>query len=137
MKFSLAHLSLQITVAFMIFSCDANMPKDVELAYRELPEKIDLNFHVRPILSDRCFHCHGPDEKARKANLRLDIKDNVFSVIPQKDIFPIVSSNPQESAVIERILSHDPEYAMPPLESKLVLTAEEKATLIKWVEPAK
>jgi hypothetical protein len=134
MKFSLAHLSLQITVAFMIFSCDANMPKDVELAYRELPEKIDFNFHVRPILSDRCFHCHGPDEKARKANLRLDIKDNVFSVIPQKDIFPIVSSNPQESAVIERILSHDPEYAMPPLESKLVLTAEEKATLIKWVE---
>ena len=110
------------------------MSEDVEAAYAELPEVIDFNFHVRPILSDRCFQCHGPDANARKADLRLDIEQSALSTIPQKEIFPIVPGQPQESAVINRILSHNLDYIMPPPESKLQLTAEEKATLIKWVE---
>lgn len=118
----------------MTFSCRPNMPEEVGVAYSELPEVIDFNFHVRPILSDRCFHCHGPDENARKADLRLDIEKSVFSPIPQKDIFPIVPGKPDQSSVIGRILSHDQDFIMPPPESKLTLTAEEKATLIKWVE---
>lgn len=110
------------------------MPADVEVAYTDLPEVVDFNFHVRPILSDRCFHCHGPDENARKADLRLDIEKNAFSAIPQKDIFPMVPGKPYQSSVIERILSHDQDFIMPPPESKLQLTASEKATLIKWIE---
>ena len=58
------------------------MPNDVQLAYQDLPEKVDFNFHVRPILSDRCFHCHGPDENARESGLRLDQEEAIFANIP-------------------------------------------------------
>ena len=47
-----------------------------------VPEVVDFNFHVKPILSDRCFKCHGPDEQARKASLRLDRKDAAFGELP-------------------------------------------------------
>ena len=134
MKYSLTRLFSSVAVSLMILSCESNMSEDVETAYAELPEVIDFNFHVRPILSDRCFQCHGPDANARKADLRLDIEQSALSTIPQKEIFPIVPGQPQESAVIDRILSHNLDYIMPPPESKLELTAEEKATLIKWVE---
>ncbi|MFT7036103.1 MAG: hypothetical protein ACJA2S_004631 [Cyclobacteriaceae bacterium] len=134
MKYSLTRLFSSVAVSLMILSCESNMSEDVEAAYAELPEVIDFNFHVRPILSDRCFQCHGPDANARKADLRLDIEQSALSTIPQKDIFLIVPGQPQESAVIDRILSNNLDYIMPPPESKLELTAEEKATLIKWVK---
>lgn len=70
----------------LLWNCGPNMPDDVETAYTDLPEKIDFNFHVRPILSDRCFSCHGPDENARKANLRLDVEEGIFSRIKDKEI---------------------------------------------------
>lgn len=110
------------------------MPDAVETAYNRLPEEIDFNFHVRPIISDRCFKCHGPDEKARKADLRFDLEESAFSKIKDKETFPIIPGNPLESALVERILSHDPDFAMPPPESKLALTDEERAILVKWIE---
>ena len=134
MKYSFMRLYSSLVVGLLIVGCGSNVPEDVETAYGKLPEVIDFNFHVRPILSDRCFHCHGPDEKARKADLRLDLEKNIFSTIPQKNIFPIVPAKPDQSSVIRRILSHEQDFIMPPPESKLELTAEEKAILIKWVE---
>ncbi len=110
------------------------MPEEVEIAYEDLPETIDFNFHIRPILSDRCFACHGPDEKARKANLRLDIESNVFSKLEDKELFPVVAGKPDRSEIIKRILHEDPEMVMPTPESKMSLTNTEKAILIKWVE---
>jgi len=110
------------------------MPEAVEIAYEDLPEKIDFNFHVRPILSDRCFHCHGPDENARKANLRLDVEEGMFSKIKDKEVFPVVAGKPSESELIERILSDDLETVMPTPESNLSLSSQEKAILVKWVE---
>lgn len=109
------------------------MPKDVEVAYESLPETIDFNFHVKPILSDRCFSCHGPDANTRKADLRLDLEEEAFSKLSNgKQAF--VSGDPKESEGVFRILSDNPEVMMPPLESNLKLTAVEKATIIKWIE---
>ena len=118
----------------LFWSCGTNMSDEVATAYEDLPEKIDFNFHVRPILSDRCFSCHGPDENARKANLRLDVEEAVFSNIPGKETFPAVPGNPGKSELIKRILSDNPEEIMPTPQSNLSLTAQEKAVLIKWIE---
>lgn len=72
-----------------------------------LPERVDFNVHVKPILSDRCFACHGPDDRARKAGLRLDLKDHAFARLPSGNR-AIVPGSPRRSAVVERILSTDP-----------------------------
>ncbi len=110
------------------------MPEEIALAYEELPEKVDFNFHVRPILSDRCYHCHGPDEQARKASLRLDIEKEAFQALESGNGHAIVAGNARKSQLIHRILSEDPEVVMPTPASKLTLTATEKATIIKWIE---
>ncbi len=121
-------------ITMLTTSCEVDMPESVSKAYQDLPEKIDFNFHVRPILSDRCFHCHGPDEKARKADLRLDIEETAFAALASGHGHAIVSGKPVKSALVKRILSEDPEFIMPTPESKLSLTDHEKATLIKWIE---
>ncbi|MEM9674090.1 MAG: PSD1 and planctomycete cytochrome C domain-containing protein [Bacteroidota bacterium] len=123
-----------LLVGLILTNCRPDMPDDVQLVYQELPEQIDFNFHVRPILSDRCFHCHGPDENARESGLRLDQKEAIFAPIPEKETFAVVAGHPQKSELVHRILSDDPELVMPTPESNLSLTAEEKATLIKWIE---
>lgn len=118
----------------MLSSCGPDMPDDVQTAYQDLPQRIDFNFHVRPILSDRCFHCHGPDEKARDSDLRLDVEASVFAAIPEKETFAVVAGHPEKSELIRRILSDDPEQVMPTPQSNLSLTSEEKAILVKWIE---
>ena len=83
-----------------------------------------------PILSDNCFKCHGPDANARKAKLRLDRKE---STLREKDPI-IIPGKSAESELIARIFSSDPDEHMPPAESKLNLTAVQKATLKAWVD---
>src|SRR5690606_17435202 len=114
-------------------SCKTELPEDVAEAYAGLPEKIDFNFHIRPILSDRCFKCHGPDEKALKAELRLDLEATAFSKLKSGAGYAFVSGKPHKSAAVERILSHDPEFQMPPPKSNLSLSSTEKALIIKWI----
>jgi mono/diheme cytochrome c family protein len=88
---------------------------------------VDFNRDVRPILSDKCFSCHGPDEKHRKAKLRLDVeKDAVASGV-------IVAGKPGESELIERITTADETDRMPPAKGGKKLTAAEIDTLKKWV----
>ena len=123
------HNSLKyIVIVFIcvLCACGGQMPKNVDQAYQALPEKIDFNFHVRPILSDRCYACHGPDENAREADLRLDLEEDASQAI--------VSRQPYKSELIKRVLSTDPDMIMPTPESKLSLTDREKAILIKWIE---
>ena len=123
-----------LTVIAILIGCSSPYPEEVAEAYEDLPEVIDFNFHVRPILSDRCFHCHGPDENARKAGLRLDTREAAISQLHENPGFPIVPNKPGSSEVIHRVLSTDEALVMPPAESKLLLSAEEKAILIKWIE---
>ena len=66
--------------SFIIQSCTLSIPNKVQTEYSNLTEEIDFNYHIKPILSDRCFQCHGPDSKTRKAGLRLDIEE--IALIP-------------------------------------------------------
>jgi hypothetical protein len=92
------------------------------------PPKVKFNRDVRPILSDKCFHCHGPDPKTREADLRLDERD---AALQAKAILP---GKAELSLIIERILTTDEDDHMPPASSKLgSLTPTEIATLKQWI----
>lgn len=93
-----------------------------------LPDKIQFNRDVRPILSDNCFYCHGPDAGHRQADLRLDLREEAV------DSGAITPGDPAESAAIERVLSTDPEECMPPPNSHKKLTERQKQILTQWVE---
>ena len=88
---------------------------------------------VRPILSDNCFACHGPDDQKRKAGLRLDTKDGAFSKLKSGSV-AIVPGKPDESELIDRIENDDPDLLMPPKKSGKQLTAAQIAMLRRWVE---
>jgi hypothetical protein len=94
-------------------------------------DDIDFNRDVRPILSDLCFTCHGPDANTREAEVRLDQEAAVFA---KRDTPLIVRGKPLESELIRRILSSDDDERMPPPESKKQPTAAQKATLQSWIE---
>jgi hypothetical protein len=86
----------------------------------------DFDRDIRPILSDKCFHCHGPDAEKREAELRLDVRDGAIEVA-------IVPAKPDESELIARITSDDESTRMPPPETNLALTDEEKQLLRQWI----
>jgi hypothetical protein len=116
-------------------SCSSDLPPGVRQAYEHLPQTIDFNRHIKPILSDRCFSCHGPDKNKIKAGLRLDLKESAFRELPESPgKFAIVPGSTSKSELVERILSEDPDYKMPDPESHLTLSDHEKAMLIKWIE---
>lgn len=89
---------------------------------------LSFNRDIRPILSEKCFHCHGPAEDSREADLRLDVRDDAV------DYGAIVPGDADSSVIIERVESDDAELVMPPPEAKRTLTADQKATLRRWVE---
>ena len=120
-------------LAFLLIGCKPDLPEEIDQAYQELPEVIDYNFHVKPIISDRCYACHGPDKETRKAGLRLDIEENAFAAL-ESGAKAFAHGNLKKSEAINRILSDDPEKQMPPPDSKLSLDAKEIATIVKWVE---
>lgn len=98
-----------------------------------LPAKVDYNYHIKPLLSDRCYACHGPDEKSRKAKLRLDSKEGAFKALDD-GMFVIKPGDPSKSEVIRRITSPDPEEIMPPPKSKLSLSKQEIELFRRWIE---
>lgn len=102
-------------------------------AYDTLPEKVDYNYHIKPILSDRCYTCHGPDAQTRKAGLRLDIESEAFKKLESGN-HAFVKGNVKKSEAIQRLLSDDPNIMMPPPESELKISEREIALLAKWIE---
>ncbi len=104
----------------------------VSLAQGE--KRLEFNRDIRPILSDACFHCHGPDEKERFGGLRLDLESHAFK--PAKSGFPaIVKGDAEESELIARIfLPDNDEDHMPPLDSGKSITKEQKEILRKWID---
>ena len=118
-----------------LFSCGPTLPPDIAAAYKILPDKIDFNQDVKPILSDRCFSCHGPDKEKQKAGLRLDLESSAFGELPESPgKRAIVPGNLEKSELFKRIISIDPKYLMPEPKSHLLLSATDKAILIKWIK---
>ena len=73
--------------------------------------EVNFNFDVKPILSDKCYTCHGPDDKARKANLRLDIEDGFYKALEDNtNHYVIDKKNPNESEILKRIDSENSIY---------------------------
>lgn len=93
----------------------------------ESEPKVDYNKHVRPILSENCFKCHGSDEKQRKGKLRLDVRDEA---IAKKAIIP---GKPEDSELLKRLHPTDPEDVMPPTKENRKLSDADAETLRKWI----
>lgn len=124
------------TIFGILHSCDdPELPESVQQAYKDLPKKIDFNKDIKPILSDKCFICHGPDKANVKAALQLHLPELAFAELkssPGK--FAIKPGNLNQSQLVHRILSDDPDVIMPEPESHLKLSDQEKAMLIKWID---
>ncbi len=93
----------------------------------------DFNRDVRPILSNRCFKCHGPDEANQEAGLRLDLREAAIQELDSGER-AIVPGHADSSELVARIISDDPDLVMPPPHAKVSLSADEKRILTAWVE---
>jgi len=102
----------------------------------QLPDRVSYNFHIRPIFSDKCFACHGPDANKREAHLRLDKPESAFEPLTEtKGAFAIVKGSPEKSELYKRISSTDPHYQMPVPESHFGLLTEQQIALVaKWIK---
>lgn len=95
--------------------------------------KVQFNHDIRPILSDKCFVCHGPDSASRKAKLRLDQREDAIAK-RRGGTHAVVPGKPDESELIARIFSADALDRMPPASSTLTLTEEQKQLIRRWIE---
>lgn len=93
---------------------------------------LEFNRDVGPILSDRCYACHGPDSKKREGGLRLDTQEGATALL-KSGVRAVVPGKPQESALVARIHSTDPDDQMPPSKLNRPLTSSEKETLVRWI----
>jgi len=114
----------------------AKAESEAEAAVVVEHKKLDYNRDVQPILSNYCYHCHGPDTATRKPKsdpLRLDLRDEALAYTNSKGVKTIVPGKPDESELIRRIESHDPELMMPQDKTKL-LNKDQIALLRRWIE---
>lgn len=95
------------------------------------PVVVDFNYDIRPILSAKCYACHGQDEAARKAKLRLDVREDALR--EHDDGTPIVPGDTKASSLVQRITTHDEEEIMPPPKEGQPLTAHEIHLLTRWI----
>jgi hypothetical protein len=99
---------------------------------RSADAAISFSQQIRPILSENCFKCHGTDDATRKAKMRLDDRD--VALRPAKSgAVPIVPGKPEQSELVKRISSDDPDEVMPPASTKKTLTAQQKTILREWI----
>lgn len=130
MKYSV----LFISVIFTLNSCH-NEVKNTKQLNNTIPEIVDYNIHIKPILSDRCFACHGPDKNAIKAGLALYHEEGAYAELEENPgHFAIVPGKTDQSEVVRRIMTKDQEEVMPPPESNLTLNDYERELIKKWIE---
>ena len=110
---------------FVLVSCFLGLSIN-QTAFAQEGRPVRFSTDIRPILSDRCFHCHGPDEESREAELRLDIA-------PEADHI-VVPGKPAKSELLHRVLSTDPDEQMPPPGHGKPLTKDESNLLQRWIE---
>ena len=101
-------------------------------AAEPLPKVVQFNRDIRPILSDNCFACHGPDKNTREAELRLDIEAGAFG--KTGEMFIVAPRKPESSELFRRITTSDEDDHMPPLDSGKKLTPQQIALIKLWIE---
>ncbi|MFA6946079.1 MAG: PSD1 and planctomycete cytochrome C domain-containing protein [Pedobacter sp.] len=123
-------------VAVILYSIQAcNFISGSDKAQEHIPEKISYNFDIRPILSDKCFTCHGPDGNKREAGLRLDNEESAFKALKENPgAHALVPGKPKLSQVFLRISSKDTSIMMPPPSSNLKLSSHEIDLIEKWIK---
>ncbi len=104
-----------------------------EVPSEPLPEHVTFNAHIRPIFSNTCFACHGFDAKKREAELRLDTPEGAFAKLKDSEERAIVPGKPDQSAILKRIVSADPDEVMPPQDFHKDLTARQKLLIRAWI----
>lgn len=124
-----------VVILLLIIAISAcTNPKSDQAGSLKASDQLSYNFHVRPILSDNCFACHGPDANKREAGLRLDTEEGAYAALKDNpNAHAIVPGKTKESEVVKRLFSDDPNEMMPPPESNLKLTEEERNILTKWI----
>jgi hypothetical protein len=121
---------LPIAVTFFIV-----LRKKPQQTAGRIPETVSYNFHIRPIISDRCFKCHGPDANQRKAELRLDTEEGLYKALKDdSDAHVIVPGDADHSELFQRVSSADTATLMPPPSSNLALTEFEIKLIRKWID---
>ncbi len=134
-KLIIAIILLALTALLWAFKSGVFESTSDDYVTMKMPEVVDYNFHIKPILSDNCYTCHGPDANKRKAGLRLDIAENAFAELPESPgKFAIVQGKPNQSEIYLNIVSDDSNVMMPPPDSQLKLKPHEKELIQKWIE---
>ena len=116
---------------FVVFLCGLLAQSLHAQQPRAANPSVDFQRVVRPILSENCFHCHGPDANTRMADLRLDTREGVFT--KRENGTPVIAGNVEASLVYQRIIQADPSLRMPPESSHKVLTDAQKDILKRWI----
>jgi len=126
-------LFLLVSVLYTVQSC--NYIDDTQSSEEQIPDQVSYNFDIRPILSDKCFACHGPDANKREADLRLDNEESAFKALKENPTaHAIIAGKPELSEVFMRISSKDTSILMPPPSSNLKLNSREIDLIEKWIK---
>jgi hypothetical protein len=126
---------LAVVVAILNSSCDQKATAAAPPASEEvLPKEVTFNAHIRPIFSDTCFACHGFDAEDRAADLRLDTPEGAYAKLKDSEERAIVPGKPDESAIIKRLYSTDPDVIMPPPDFHKVITPHQKSLIREWIQ---
>ncbi|MEM9141598.1 MAG: PSD1 and planctomycete cytochrome C domain-containing protein, partial [Bacteroidota bacterium] len=137
MKQKIVLIAILVVLATLLYGFTSGFFGKGDDAYAELqlPEQVDYNFHIKPILSDNCYTCHGPDANKRKAGLRLDLEETAFKELSESPgKHALVPGKPNQSLAYKVMVTEDPNLLMPPPDSKLSLNSYEKRLIKKWIE---
>ena len=108
---------------------------DTQAQETAMPDVIDYNYHIRPIFSDRCFKCHGPDANKRKAGLRLDTPEGAYAAFKDNpSMHAIVPGHPESSDAFQRLITKDTSLLMPTPSSHLTVSQHEIDLIEKWIK---
>ncbi len=113
-------------LALLPIAESSDSSKDAQAAVDQIKD-IEFNRHIRPILSNNCFFCHGPDKEKREGDLRLDIREDAI------EAFAFVPGNTEDGELLHRIFSDNPKEVMPEPKSNKSLTETEKFLLKRWI----
>ncbi|GLU53958.1 PSD1 and planctomycete cytochrome C domain-containing protein [Dyadobacter frigoris] len=126
-------LPLIVSLVLTLQCC--NQGSSNEAKEEKIPEKISYNFDIRPILSDKCLACHGPDANKRAAGLRMDVEESAFRALKENPTaHALVAGKPEFSQAYLRITSKDTALLMPPPSSNLKLSNHEISLIEKWIK---